>query len=73
MRKPKTLAEATELVEELLSVINYLTDATGRPPFDGRFVSVRTDKDVSAEIDPVIARAEGFLHDIDNNNKDNDR
>lgn len=53
--------DVTELVEDLLSVIKYLTEDGGAPPFNGRFVSVRDDKDVSAEVDPVIARAEAYL------------
>lgn len=73
MTSQKTIADPTELVKELLGVINYLTDATGTPPFDGRFVSVRTDKDISAEIDPVIARAEDFLRDMASSDKDDDR
>lgn len=61
MTDADNLPNVTELVEDLLGVIKYLTEDGGAPPFNGRFVSVRDDKDVSAEVNPVIARAEAYL------------
>lgn len=55
------MKEVTKLVEDLLDVIKYLTDAGAAPPFHGRFVSIPEDKDVSAMVDPVISRAEEYL------------
>lgn len=54
-------AQAVELVSDLLAVIKYLTDASGGTLQPGRFVAIREDADVSAEVDPVMARAEAFL------------
>lgn len=61
MTHPDNLPNVTELVEDLLGVIKYLTVDGGAAPFDGRFVSFRDDKGVSAEVNPVIARAEAYL------------
>ncbi|APC19493.1 hypothetical protein BLL42_27555 (plasmid) [Pseudomonas frederiksbergensis] len=57
-------AAAGELVSDLLDIITYLTDASGEPDYPGRFVSIRSEVDVSATVNPVIARAEAFLRAI---------
>lgn len=54
-------AQAAALVRGLLGVIENLTHASLDRDCPTRFVSIRDYVDVSAEVDPVIARAKAFL------------
>jgi hypothetical protein len=59
--RPHNPAQATELVRDLLAVIEHLSHGSLDPDWPARFVSIREDVDVGAEVNPVVARAEAFL------------
>lgn len=58
---PDPLAQAADLVRDLVQVIEYLTYANDGPYNPGRFVSIREDADVSDRVDPVLAAAQAYL------------
>lgn len=58
---PNDPAQAAALVRDLLGVIEHLTHAGLDRDCPTRFVSINDYVDVSAEVDPVLARAEAFL------------
>lgn len=59
--QPDDPNSAAHLVRELVAVIEGLTFADVDPKFPGRFIAIRTDADVSAEVDPLLKRAKAFL------------
>ncbi len=58
---PHDPVQAAQVVSDLLEVIAYLTHINLDPAQPFRFVSIREDADVSAEVNPAVERAEAYL------------